>query len=124
MSKQAGMILTFGRKVLPDKWRYVERREDGALYASNVDRISVIESIAMELDGKRWHHVSVSRPDRLPDYDDLTFVKKHWIGDDKYAYFVFAPRAKHVNIDKHCLHLWCCLDGPVLPDFTRGGRTI
>lgn len=120
-----GIVLTFGGKCLPEKWRYVNRTEDGAAYVHKTDHISVIESIAIELDGKRWQHVSVSRPDRLPDYADLTFVKKHWIGEDKYAYFVFPPREKHINIDKHCLHLWCCLDGnAVLPDFTRGGKTI
>jgi hypothetical protein len=120
----SGMTLTFGGKILPPKWRYVERRENGALYISTVEHMSVIESIAIEQDGKRWHHVSVSRPDRLPSYDDLVFVKEHWIGDTRYAYQVFPPKHKHVNFDPHCLHLWSCLDATPLPDFTRGGKMI
>jgi hypothetical protein len=120
-----GIVLTFGGKCLPDKWHYVNRGANGATYAHKTDRISVIESIAIEQDGKRWQHVSLARPDRLPDYDDLTFVKRHWIGEDKYAYQVFPPKAKHVNIHPNCLHLFSCLDGDaVLPDFTRGGNTI
>ena len=122
---QMGIILTFGGRCLPDKWRMVDRTSDGAGYLHKSGDMSVIESIAIELDGKRWQHLSVSRRDRLPSYEELAFVKRCWIGKDKYAYFVFPPEAKHINIDKFCLHLWCCLDGDaVLPDFTRGGNTI
>lgn len=121
---QSGIILTRAGKCLPDKWKVVEVREDGAKYVSTREELSVIDSIDVEKDGKLWLHVSVSRPDRLPSYDDLCFVKKHWIGDDKEAYQVFARREKHVNIDPHCLHLWSRMDGPALPDFTRGGKTI
>lgn len=113
-----------GKLLLPRGWYIVQAGQDGALYSALLERICVIESLATELDGKRWHHVSVSRPDRMPSYEDLCFVKKHWIGEDRYAYQVFAPRTKHVNIHQYCLHLWSCLDGPALPDFTRGGNTL
>lgn len=29
--------------------------------------------------------------------------------------------SRHVNKHPYCLHLWRCLDGDVVPDFTRGG---
>jgi hypothetical protein len=47
-----------------------------------------------------------------------------FIGDGRKAIQVFAPVAEHVNIHEFCLHLWHCLDGDPLPDFTRGGPTI
>lgn len=37
---------------------------------------------------------------------------------------VLPPRAKHVNIHPFCLHLWCCLDGDVTPDFTQGSGSL
>lgn len=109
--------------VLPPDWRLVKTAPDGATYRCG-DGLAVIASVDQELDGKLWLHVSLSRAKRLPSYEDMTRVKRLFIGRQRYAYEVHAPEAKHVNIHPFCLHLWCCLDGPVLPDFTRGGGTI
>ena len=37
---------------------------------------------------------------------------------------VFPERKFHVNIHPFCLHLWCCLDGDGLPEFSHGLGTI
>lgn len=111
-------------RVLPATWRVIESRPDGAAFARG-EGLRVIASSAIELDGKRWLHVSCSRAVRLPTWDDLGDVKALFIGPGRYAYQVFPPASKHVNLHSYCLHLWCCLDGDaVLPDFTRGGGTI
>jgi len=106
-----------------DGFALLQRAQDGAAYVRG-DGLKVITSISTEEDGKRWLHVSCSRRARLPSYDDLTAVKAAFVGADREAYQVFARASKHVNLMPFCLHLWCCLDGPVLPDFTRGGGTI
>jgi hypothetical protein len=37
-----------------------------------------------------------------------------------YAYAVFPPADRYVNIHPHCLHLWARLDGSaVLPEFSE-----
>jgi hypothetical protein len=85
----------------------------------------VIESIARELDGRLWHHLSVSRADRIPSYHDVNDVKDVFIGRAHIAYQVFPPRARHVNIHPYCLHLWSPLEGDEpLPDFRQGSQSI
>ena len=105
---------------LPPHWREVERNLDGAKYIGKrpMGVMSVIVSGAVERDGNRWLHVSCARPDRLPTWDDLTFVKATWIGPDRYALQVFPPVTRYVNIHPFCLHLWHCLDGWPLPEFS------
>lgn len=113
-------------KFLPAGWSPVEERMDGYCY----DRpgiggnLRVIASVNKQLDNKDWLHVSFSRPDRLPSWDDLKEVKELFIGKDKTALQVLPPEANFVNIHPYCLHLWHCLDGDVTPDFTQGTGQI
>ena len=103
---------------VPAPWKVVMELADGARYWNNPAQMSVIVSGAVEQDGKRWVHVSVARPTRLPSYDDMAWAKQTFMGADAYAYSVRPPVAKHVNIHPNCLHLWSCLDGPRLPEFS------
>ena len=70
---------------------------------------------------KPWVHVSCSRKDRIPSYEDLMEVKKIFIGDGRQAIQVFPVKAKHINIHPNCLHLWACLGDDGLPDFGKFG---
>lgn len=78
--------------------------------------LRVVMSGRTELDGKRWIHVSVSNRGRLPSWEAMKLVHAAFIGEDKRAIQVFAPKSEHVNIAE-VLHLWYCLDGDGLPDF-------
>jgi hypothetical protein len=60
----------------------------------------------------------------MPGYIELKEAKDLFIGPELEAYQVFPKALKHVSIHPNCLHLWCCLDNPILPDFTRGGLSI
>jgi hypothetical protein len=64
----------------------------------------------------------------LPDFDDLMIVKELFIGTEAKAIMVFPARSKHVNIHPHCLHLFSCMTGDPLPEFSSelegGGRTL
>lgn len=111
-------------KVLPVGWVVASTTPDGAAYVNRREGISVIVSVQRELDERRWLHVSVARANRMPTYDDLAFVKRTWIGADRKAVMVFAPASEHVNIHPFALHLWHCVDGDPLPDFTHGGSTL
>jgi hypothetical protein len=77
----------------------------------------VILSARREEDGHDWLHVSLSRADRLPDYDDLCKVKRDWVGRFRKAIQVFPPEDEHVNVHPRTLHLWGCLSSDPLPDF-------
>ncbi len=107
-----------------NKWVEIERRIDGSAWFNKALGLYVIESCATEKDGKKWYHVSLSRKSRLPSYEDMKLVKDHFIGKQNQAIQVFAPESEHVNIHPYCLHLWHCLEGSPLPDFTNGSGSI
>ena len=109
--------------VLPADWRELERRADGAAYLSS-DRLRVICSVAREADGKRWLHVSLSRAHKVPFWADVRRVKDLFIGPDRKAIQVLPRAAEYVNIHPHTLHLFCCLEGDTLPDFTHGTGSL
>ena len=68
-------------------------------------------------DQSDWIHASISRPEMMPLYSDLTDLHKA-VWPDGYAYQVFAPPSQHVNIHPYALHLWGRPDGSaVLPEF-------
>lgn len=114
----------FVPRVLPDGWRILQPFGDGNAYQYR-DGLRVLVSTADFEDGRDWMHVSLSRADRLPSFDDLKFAKSVFVGDQRYAYQVFPPTEKYINIHPFVLHLWSPLTGaPPLPDFTRGGNSI
>jgi hypothetical protein len=86
------------------------------------DRLRVILTVQRERDGRRWVHVSLSTPDRLPTWDELKRAKSIFVGDDRTALQVLPPLSEYVNRHPYCLHLWYCLDGDVVPDFRHDGE--
>lgn len=109
-------------RVLPSGWSLVQRSQDGAAYQGR--SLHVIVSVATELDGLHWLHVSVSHPIRLPKWSELREVKDLFIGRERKAMQVLPPSSQYVNLHPRVLHLWCCLDGDPLPDFTHGTGSI
>jgi hypothetical protein len=93
-----------------------------SLHAKKIaDTLLVVWSGRTEADGKRWVHVSCSRPSRLPSWGDIREVKDAFIGRERRALQVLPPAAEYVNIHPNCLHLWHCLDGDGMPDFRIQG---
>lgn len=93
-------------------WSY-NRRDSGA---------TVIVSTAHYDDGHQWVHASIATTDgTLPTYADLARLHRA-VWPSGYAFQVFAPPAKHINIHGEALHLWGLLDGAnPLPDFAADG---
>jgi hypothetical protein len=83
--------------------------------------LTVTLTCQMEKDSKKWIHCSISRPNRIPSYNELCRVKELFLGKDSLALMLFVPEAEHVNIHDFCLHLWVCLDGRPTPDFRVDG---
>lgn len=61
----------------------------------------------------RWEHVSVSIPKvpRCPTWDEMSWVKSLFWGDDEAVVQFHPPKAEHVNFHPYCLHLWKPWDG-------------
>ena len=57
-------------------------------------------------DGAGWEHVSVSRKDRCPTWEEMNFVKElFWSENDCVVQF-HPPESEYVNQHPNCLHLW------------------
>ncbi len=84
--------------------------------------LSVICTARVERDGWRWMHVSCSRRDRLPDWEDLKLVKRVFLGDHRLAVQVLPRESDYVNLNPHVLHLWSCLEADPVPDFRVEGQ--
>ncbi len=73
-------------------------------------RLHVIAS-----DGGGWEHVSVSRADSIPSWENMAAVKRlFWDAEDCVVEF-HPPESEYVNNHPHCLHLWRCADGREFP---------
>jgi hypothetical protein len=108
----------------PMMQKFGARRGYDAVYLQRKG-LRVIVSGAVYDDHRRWLHLSVSRKDTcMPTWDQMSLVKEVFLGPERQAIQVMPPRSKHVNIHESCLHLFCCLDGDCLPDFTAGGQTL
>lgn len=95
------------------------RTDNGSFYVRSLTRAMIGVSIKYEADGKRWYHASISHKKRMPSHEELMETKDNFIGPDRYAVQVYPPKEFHVNIHGHCLHLWHCLDGHPLPEFSK-----
>lgn len=72
-------------------------------------RVFVIAS-----DKMGWEHVSVSRRDRPPLWEEMCQIKDlFWEPDDCVVQF-HPPRSDYVNVHANCLHLWRPV-GEVIP---------
>lgn len=108
-------------EIPPSPWQH---RDGVILSFLHPDGRSVIVTGSVQEDGRPWLHVSVARQNRMPSYKDLAEAKDLFIGPARQALQVFPEAGNHVNIHPYALHLWCCLVGDGLPDFTRGGASI
>lgn len=57
-------------------------------------------------DGAGWEHVSVSRKDRCPTWDEMCQVKDLFWGEDDCVIQYHPPKSEYVNNHPYCLHLW------------------
>lgn len=109
---------------LPAGWQ-IAMKSDIGFFARNPARDLIVGvSECLEKDGRRWRHVSASKPKRVPNYEEMCLVKNIFVGDEVEAYQVGAPKSRHVSIHPNCLHWWAPMDGAVLPDFSMGGMAI
>lgn len=68
---------------------------------TNRQTVAVIAS-----EGEGWCHVSVSRTDRTPTWDEMCEVKDLFFGPDEWVVQFHPAASDYVNVHQHCLHLW------------------
>ncbi len=121
MKNATTLDICYGKK--QNGWKVTEVRADGVAWINPKRRLYVIAS-THEYGGNQWLHLSMSHQKRIPNYDEMKYLKRHWAGDQAKAIEVHAPDSEHVNICARARHLWVCLDGDPLPDFTLGVGSI
>lgn len=52
------------------------------------------------------YHLSISRKDRLPKYEELKAARYQFLPNVPYMVQVFPPAQAFVNVHNFCLHLW------------------
>lgn len=105
----------------PKGWRRLDDYEMAGVVCCRFlspDGLLVATSQDEEPGGKRaWIHVSFSRPDRLPDYDDLQTARRNFIGIDRVSLQIFPVEEEYVDLHPNCLHLWSPVGfDPLLPE--------
>jgi hypothetical protein len=61
---------------------------------------------AMAGEGDGWEHVSVSRTDRAPLWEEMCQVKDlFWDAEDCVVQY-HPPKSEYINNHDFCLHLW------------------
>jgi hypothetical protein len=60
-----------------------------------------------------WDHVSVSRANRCPNWQEMEHVKRLFFKDDETAMQLHVPPSDHISVHPNCLHLWRCQSQPI-----------
>lgn len=56
--------------------------------------------------GGQWDHVSVSREDRTPRWEEMAAIKDAFFLPEECAIQYHPPQSDYVNIHNYCLHIW------------------
>ena len=86
------------------KLQQMGKNKIGHLYLSD-DGLKVIQSVDKTTHGE-LQHVSVSRNDRYPSWDEIVAVKDQFFGDDKDAVMHLPRKSQYVNLHPNCFHIW------------------
>lgn len=57
-------------------------------------------------DGDGWDHVSVSKQQRCPTWEEMETVREWFFEDDETIVQFSVPRSQHLNLHQFCLHMW------------------
>jgi len=100
-------------RALGGGWEFVRVDWCGMVYRDRTGLLAIVslDEVVPEVDSdvftaEKWLHVSVSRTDRLPSWEDLKAVKDRFIGRDREAIQVIPRSRDFVNVHPFCLHLW------------------
>lgn len=96
---------------IPEKYRVREGKmaSDESFGNNGMFIVSLAHSqkvLVLASDGGGWEHVSVSRRDRCPTWDEMCQVKEMFWDDEDCVIQYHPPKSEWVNNHPNCLHLW------------------
>jgi hypothetical protein len=101
----------------PDKYRVVIPQFGPGDATNGVFRVPLKHNqivMVQASNGMGWEHVSVSRRDRTPTWDEMCQVKALFWDDEDCVVQYHPPKSEYINNHPHCLHLWRPMEG-ILP---------
>jgi hypothetical protein len=78
------------------RWRKLYKNLDGARIILSMDQTPHGD----------LKHLSISRRDRHPTWDEIVNAKIRFFGEDTDCMMVIPKKADYVNIEEHCFHVW------------------
>lgn len=88
--------------------------------------LAVVVAPDLYISGKKneWEHVSVSLPNRCPNWEEMSFIKDLFFDEEDTVVQYHPKKSQHVNIHPYCLHLWGWNGGefPCPPSILVGPR--
>ena len=93
----------------PDKYRVVHPAYGPGDEQNGIFRVKLKhgqEVYVQASNGMGWEHVSVSRKDRPPLWDEMCQIKALFWGPEDCVVQFHPPEADYVNNHPNCLHLW------------------
>ena len=64
------------------------------------------ELLVIASHGGGWFHVSVSLPNRCPNWREMCFIKDLFFETEETVIQFHPPKSKYINACDTCLHLW------------------
>ncbi len=81
-------------------------QEDGYIAGKlKTDKGSTL-SFIFGSDEDGYEHLSVSKINRLPDWEELLSARYVFWEDEEEVIQILPKKSEYVNIHKNCLHLW------------------
>lgn len=65
--------------------------------------------------GEGWDHVSVSRPNRCPNWPEMHYVRGLFFDPHEVAMQLHPTEAEHISLHPYCMHIWRPNDGRAIP---------
>jgi hypothetical protein len=88
--------------------------------------LRIIASSGDSESGIEWEHVSVSLPNRCPNWEEMCFVKSVFWDEEETVMQLHPPKSKWINNHPYCLHLWRPLkqEIPLPPEVAVGYKEL
>lgn len=69
-------------------------------------RTVLLTVIAADGEETMWEHVSVSLPNRCPNWQEMSFIKDLFFAPEETVLQFHPPKSEYVDCHPYCLHLW------------------
>lgn len=80
-------------------------------------------AMVISSDGLGWEHVSVSLPNRCPNWEEMCYIKDLFWQEDEVVIQIHPAKKDYINNHPFCLHLWRPIDREIpLPESVLVGE--